>query len=356
MIFDPAGSPKNAWAGLFAPLLSAMRDAACLIAIVITGNNCAHSSEDDAALMTEFLEQVAAMQSRFDSLGMNVRCSVVRAMSGEGVSGQDQESKVRQFEIAKRGRLLFAIQNIEESSKDTKTLLKCVNDIYAIAISRSGKTASLQYLERLGVDTAVDNRIVNESEQGEFGSAIRTICGYMTAGKLLTELVTSNDFSIKKISRSELNGKVFVALEFEYLGHDVIHNDKYKLVDGELILDPSNNWAVTSSSWIYESLTRGTKGRLTMQRYFEGMAFDLPIASRVVTKYESLDNTRFIDESSWTVELKRAEVPEEEFFLAYYGLPEPHFDRSFLEKWGLWLIGGVFLLATGCWLTMRRAR
>ena len=336
-------------------LLSAMRDAICLVAIAITGQNCAYASEDDAELMTEFLKQVAGMQSRLESLGLNIRCSVVREMSGEGVSGPDQKGTLREFEIAKRGQLLFALRNIDEKTDKPKSLLKCVNGQYAFAVSRTGETASLQYLERLGVDTAVDNRVLEESEQREFGAALSNTCGYMTAGKVLTELVRSKDFSIKKISRREVNGKPLVALGFEYLGHDVLHKEDYKLTEGELILDPANKWVVTESSWIYESLTRGYKGRLTVQRDFEGMAFDLPIATKVISKYEDLD-IKFVNKETWTVELKRAEVPEEEFFLPYYGFPEPQFERSFFEKWGWWLIVGILFLATGCWLTMRRAR
>ena len=355
MLLDPVGSLKNPWRGLCKVLLSAMRDAICLLAIAITGHNYAYASEDDAELMTEFLKQAAGMQSRLESLGLNIRCSVVRESSGEGVSGPDQKGTVREFEIAKRGQLLFSLRDIDEKTDNRKSLLKCVNGRYAFAVSRTGETASLQYLERLGVDKTVDNRVLEESEQREFGAALSNACGYMTAGKVLTELVKSKDFSIKKISRREVNGKLLVALGFEYLGRDVLHKEDYKLTEGELILDPANKWVVTASSWIYESLTRGHKGRLTMQRDFEGMAFDLPIATKVISKYEDLD-IKYVDKETWTVELKRAEVPEEEFFLPYYGFPEPQFERSFFEKWGWWLIVGILFLATGCWLTMRRAR
>jgi hypothetical protein len=158
-----------------------MRDAICLIAIAITGHNCAYPSEDDAELMTEFLKQAAGMQSRLESLGLNIRCSVVRESSGEGVSGPDQKGTLREFEIAKRGQLLFALRNIDEKKDKPKSLLKCVNGRYAFAVSRTGETASLQYLERLGVDTAVDNRVLEESEQREFGAALSNACGYMAA-------------------------------------------------------------------------------------------------------------------------------------------------------------------------------
>jgi hypothetical protein len=91
MLIDPAGSVKSPWRGLCVVFLTAMRDAICLVAIAITGHNCSYASEDDAELMTEFLKQTAGMQSKFESLDLNIRCSVVREMSGEGVSGPDQK-------------------------------------------------------------------------------------------------------------------------------------------------------------------------------------------------------------------------------------------------------------------------
>jgi len=311
--------------------------------------SCAVASDDDAALKNELFAALASMQSKYDQLQFHVRCSLEDSSSGDGISGERRRKTEREF--AKNGSSFIAIREVEKSKGVRAKILKCSNGSYAFALDRSTNPPSLVYLERLGVDSAIDERVGNQ-KKNEFDAPINGIYGHMILGKLLPDLINSPDFSIKNLVKREVLGKAMVELEFEYSGFDAEH--KYQLTDGKLLLDPTNDWVVVSASWIYESLKDGEKGRSTLQREYNLGREGCPMASNVISKYESL-SSRYVTEDNYTIEWKRQEVPKEEFFLTFYGLPEPQFDRSFLQKWGWWLIGGIVFLATGCWLTMRRS-
>jgi hypothetical protein len=313
--------------------------------------SCAVAADDEAALKNELFAALASMQSKYDQLQFHVRCSLDDSSSGDGISGELRRKTEREF--AKNGSCYIAIREVEKSKGVRAKILKCSNGAYAFAIDRSTNPPSLVYLERLGVDPAIDERVAYQ-KKNEFDAPIYGIYGHMSLGKLLPDLINSPDFSIKKLVKREVLGKAMVELDFDYNGYDAEHKDKYKLTDGKLLLDPTNDWVVVSASWIYESLKDGEKGRSTLQREYNLGREGCPMASNVIGKFESL-SSRFVTEDNYTIEWKRQEVPKEEFFLTFYGLPEPQFDRSFLEKWGWWLIGGILFLATGCWLTMKRS-
>ena len=133
-------------------------------------------------------------------------------------------------------------------------------------------------------------------------------------------------------------------------------HDRYHLTDGYFICDPSNQWAVVESSWIYESLTDKSKGRLTFNREFQSKVGNVPIATKLTTSYESLDKAidGFRRETIWTNEIKSRDVPVEEFYLSHYGLPEPNFGKSWLGTWGWWMIAGIVFIVVGSIVAERR--
>ena len=315
--------------------------------------SCAVPSDNDAALKNELMAALASMKSKYEQLQFNIRCSLEDSSSGDGISGERRRKTEREF--ARNEDCFIAIREAENSKGVRTKILKCSNGSYAFAIDRSTNSPSLVYLERLGVDSAINERVADQ-KKNEFDAPINDVCGYMILGELLPELISNPNFSLKKLAKREVLGKAMVEIEFEYNGYDAGHNDKYQLTDGKIVLDPTNDWVVASANWVFESSTDGMKNKITEQRQYNLGREGCPIASKSITKVESLNkDRRYVTENNWTIEWKRQEVPKEEFFLTFYGLPEPQFDRSFLEKWGWWSIGGIVFLATGCWLTMRRS-
>jgi hypothetical protein len=313
--------------------------------------SCAVAADDGAALKNELFAALASMQSKYDQLQFHVRCSLEHSSSGDGISGELKGKT--EYELAKNGDCYISIREVEKSKGVRAKILRCSNGSYAFAIDKTTSPPSLVYLERLGVDAAIDERVAYQ-KKNEFDAPIYHIYGHLFLGKLLPDLINSPDFLLKNLAKRDALGKAMVELEFEYNGFDAEHKDKYKLTDGKLLLDPTNDWVVVSASWIYESLKDGEKARSTSQREYNLGSEGCSMASNVIGKYESLSR-RYVTEDNFAIEWKRQEVPKEEFFLTFYGLPEPQFDRSFLEKWGWWLIGGILFLAMGGWLTMRRS-
>ena len=165
----------------------------------------------------------------------------------------------------------------------------------------------------------------------------------------------SRRVSIKRVFRKDMDEKHLVQADFEYLGFDSYHNDRYRLTEGSLVCDPSNEWAVVETSWIYESLNHGSKGRLKIFREFQSNVGIVPMATKLTTTYESLDkNVGYKTETIWTNEIKSRDVPKEQFYLSYYGLPEPNFGKSWLGKWGLWLIAGIVFMTVGTFFVRRQ--
>jgi hypothetical protein len=315
--------------------------------------SCAVAADDGAALKNELFAALASMQSKYDQLQFNVRCSLEDSSSGDGISGERRGKT--EYELAKNGSCYISIREVEKSKGIRAKILKCSNGSYAFAIDKSTSPPSLVYLERLGVDSAIDERVANQKKI-DFDAAMKGICGYMIAGQLLPDLINRPNFSIKKLQNREVLGKTMVELEFEDNGINAADDQKYRLTDGKLLLDPTNDWVVVCANWDYERLSNGRKNRITVQREFNFGPRGCPMASKSVQKSESLNKDRsYVTETIGTIDLKRQEVPKEEFFLTFYGFPEPQFDKSFLEKWGWWLIGGIVFLATGGWLTMRRS-
>jgi len=236
-------------------------------------------------------------------------------------------------------------------------LSKEQNESYAFAIEKSSGRTSLQYLERLGVDASVDKRVEAELKQGNFAGALICICsGFMVAGEPLCDLILHEGFSVKRVFWKDMDRRLLVCVDFEFRGFDASHNDRYLLTEGRLICDPGNEWAVVESSWIYESLSDKSKGRQISKREFQSKVGNVPFATKVSFSYESLDsvNGDYRSETFWVNEIKRTDVPKEEFYLSYYGLPEPNFGKSWLGTWGWWMIGGIVCIAVGTFVAKRR--
>jgi len=236
---------------------------------------------------------------------------------------------------------------------------KVKNDTYAFAIEKHSDRTSLQYLERLGVDATVDKRIAYESKEGQFAGAMLHLCsGFIICGEPLCSLILNEGFSIKRVFRKEIDRRLLVCVDFEYRGFDSTHNDRYLLTEGLLICDPSNSWAVVESSWTYESLSDKSKGRQISKREFQSTGASIPMATKVSSTYESLDTVDgdYRSETVWVNEIKRTNVPREEFYLSFYGLPEPNFGKSWLGVWVWWMIIGIVCIAVGTFVAKHANR
>jgi hypothetical protein len=129
--------------------------------------------------------------------------------------------------------------------------------------------------------------------------------------------------------------------------------------NGFLICDPSRAWIMTEyEADCYVGINKThSKQHVTLQ-YGESLSH-VPIAEKaeVKTTYltESLTDSGTTSQSTRVVEvLSDGEVPEEEFYLSFYGLPEPKFRRGWFGAWVWYLLVGAVCLAIGAILLKRR--
>ncbi len=79
----------------------------------------------------------------------------------------------------------------------------------------------------------------------------------------------------------------------------------------------------------------------------------IPIATKTTRTIKSLDRD-YESEAVVTTNIIRRDVPEEEFYLRHYGLPEPNFDRRWFGAWVWYLIAGLVCLAVSGVILKRR--
>lgn len=341
--------------GLFQIVMSIFRSTSlhsALAILLFLCNEHLHANEDESVLKREFASEISSMKRKLEHPSFHVKCSVSRSSTEKGNSSRTK----KEFEIACNGPLGLETGKTGKDGTGPGVYFKVKNESYAFAIEKNSGRTNLQYLERLGVDASVDKRVEGELSQGNFGLTMKSICGFMVNGEPLFDLIAQDGFSIKRLFGKDIEGKHLVHVDFEYLGFDSFHNDRYQLSEGLLICDPSNEWAVVETSWIYESLSDGAKGRLKFFREFQSNVGIVPMATKLTTTYESLDkNVGYRTETVWTNEIKRREIPKEEFYLSYYGLPEPNFGKSWLGSWGWWMFAGIVFISVGT-IFIRRQR
>jgi len=211
----------------------------------------------------------------------------------------------------------------------------------------------MQFVEQLGVDPVID---ANIADMEEIPRAIVLAPFYLWTDPL-SRLIESNSFSIIRAYPITSGTNELVRVEFEYLVEEPAPKGKYRVTDGFLICDPAREWVLLEYGGTnYNFGNKYTSLHNALLEYRESIG-EIPIATKVTRTMSSPDND-YQTESVMVVEITNRDVPEEEFYLSYYGLPEPNFERSWLGTWGWYLIGGIGCIVVGAitirWRNTRR--
>jgi hypothetical protein len=163
-------------------------------------------------------------------------------------------------------------------------------------------------------------------------------------------------FALGRVTRVTRNYGQAVKVEFSYRNADKPQIPSS--IDGWVLYDPQHFWVVRECEAQYEwTSVKGSTASATVAYEYEETADGFPIPKRINKRVK---NAAKGDESEFRYEfgLKEADVPESDFTLSAFGLPEPGGVRRPIP-WYLWaaLLGVVCLSAAALlqWRARRRA-
>jgi hypothetical protein len=174
---------------------------------------------------------------------------------------------------------------------------------------------------------------------------------------ILPQVFQSRGFKCISVTPEPTNGEQLVRLTFTFSPEG-----RNRLTGGWLVLDPSHYWVIRRGE-VDLDIGDQKKGaaKWTIEREYKDGSDHHPIIARDVLKGKIWENGSLISEQEYLVDNdlhERASIPESEFRLSAYGLPEPLWAQPKKTHWYFWLgLAGILCLmlgATVAWLKKRR--
>lgn len=164
----------------------------------------------------------------------------------------------------------------------------------------------------------------------------------------LPSLVSAEEFEIIEILESQEDGQNVVKIEYRYEPEGVVGVvGAPVLQSGTLLLLPDSSWVIKKATFsILEGSERKDKTIIETSFDYEALPSDRPLPSKIrcVTS-DAKNKTAFgesVDEYAWNLNPKKRD--KKEFYLSYYGLPEPEFSDSFRWIRPVLIMFGLILL------------
>jgi hypothetical protein len=174
----------------------------------------------------------------------------------------------------------------------------------------------------------------------------------------IPEMISEAGFKLGKVDEVTRDGKKLAKIEFTYAPPKVIpelvkgkpvrrHIHMTKMRGGWMLLDPERNWSLQECSLDLEG---GEKNTCVVEYANSDGGPLLPW--RVIEKDNAV--------SAWEVtfsNLRIRDIPEEEFTLTAFGLPEPHgvvWPQP--TRWWLWIFLSAVAAAVAAFLVLRMRR
>ena len=145
----------------------------------------------------------------------------------------------------------------------------------------------------------------------------------------------------------------FVRVEFDYSIDDPLQNRKERNTDGFLVCDPTRQWIVKEYGAGFLNLNDNAAATRRIVLEHDDEIDAMPIATKITVSFARNDMD-YTSETVMNLTVTARDLPQEELYLSYYGLPEPNFRRSWFGTWGWYLIGGVGCIVVGVILVRRR--
>ncbi len=331
----------------------------CFLAIITT--SCPAGQEADAALEDQFrnaVRQIATaseqLNLRVKVIGVGQRSSVMyeadhtaeelAKLKASGVDSVEYKS-VREYAVRGDSRLEIG------TDEDGDDYVVGCNPGYAFSLQRrKGATGySISFLEERGLEARVEELINRTAEAGM--SSI--LSGWTIAGERLDKLVESEEFQIKKIAEVNHEGTNLVRIDYQRRVEEV-RVGMLSYGDCYIVCDPGKNWGIVE--YAITSVDKNGKDLSRNEVHFVlKMVNAVPVSTEVIYTYTNQmgEAPRIVAKGSGTNEILSSDVPESDFLICAFGLPEPNFNHGFSSRfWYTTILAAVCLL--GAWLIRKR--
>jgi len=232
-----------------------------------------------------------------------------------------------------------------------------VNPDYAFAIHKSlvNESYSVLMVSKIG-SSQDDDRLVEREIEG-IKSFLLNACSVHDIP--LPQLALDADVKIKTILPYEKEGKNYSRIELNSFYNekgDVSYSDDY------IICDPAKNWAIVGWEYKNHSLDAVLRGeyecRLLGQTEF-------PVTVKFQHGFVNDNGEAGTAAYGSLTVLNDQPITKEEFYLSYYGLPEPNFETKLeavvkdiaregkLPTWLWYFLIGLTCIGVGYWIKRR---
>lgn len=299
-----------------------------------------HGAAVDNALRERFMKGTAAAEQALNNSWARGKYVITMTSSSSPAYENSNDYAFKGSGLAKK----------VEQEKEGIARLNVRNPRYAFSLTRGtqAKSYSLAWLAAYGANRRETETIEFESANGN-ALALGAVCVY---GRFVWDLVRDPGFEVTAISTMNTDEEERVRVEFQYTPSDSETSllKKIPMENAYLVCDPANHWRLCEYGRVV-----GRGGDRVVVDCVAGREGMLPMLSRQVStrKNRAGEDLEFRHEIA-CVESTFEDVPEEEFYLSHYGLPEPTFERRWFGNWVWYLIAGIVCLVVSAKMLKRR--
>ena len=297
------------------------------------------AEEDDPALRKLFVRGVKQSERKLQHLSFRARCVCTSTTSASG------KADTRDYEIGVRGP-----NGLQAGVRGGVSFVEARNDAYAFVLHRSAARSSLQFLEPVGVEPAIDAKIAAMEQQAR----AMALAAYYLWTEPLARAVDRESFAITRVYAVPSEERQFVRVEFDYGIDDPSQKIHDRFTDGYVVCDSARQWTVKEYGAVHHNLSNDRVATLKTVLEHGDAIGEMPVATKITQTMASAGGG-YTSESTINLRIISRELPNEELYLSYYGLSEPHFERSWFGAWVWCLIAGIVCLAIAVGIFKRRA-
>jgi len=322
----------------------------CILLCLI---NCRTAESFDDLTRTRFLDAVQETRKRIADPAFSCDLRIAHRADFESISAQKRAEWVaagRDPDVpdTNEWRVMISGENALEaiSRHPPAEVITSRNADYAFLINRIAKDAkcTLGGLEQNISESNISAKII-EAVANARASAIGN---WFVNYEPLDRLVASPTFRLIDAEEIEWKGTKAVKVAFERPDtRDVLRD----FGPSYLICDTSQHWAILE----YE-LKVGPTAVQHVEMDFGEAINGFPIPKKMVRRSFGTQGVKSVRRIVFDIELLRTSVPDSEFRLSHYGLPEPVFTKSSRRGWLWYLAGGIALITFGVMIRRRRQR